>query len=207
MLHDPAADLTTLEGEKDSRALGSSRSSRSWSGPLGVLLAVLVITAPLAAGAVHSAVQIVLFPVCVATLFLALRSLANKRRAFTVTPPLALLITIVAFTAVQLVPLPRVLLQILTPEADRMFVEALGDYSFHSISIDPPATAHELAKVIAYLAFFAAASVFCRRSRRAEQMVMMVVAAGTLVTVLGAINAVVADDKVAFVLHRPAFRQ
>jgi hypothetical protein len=202
MTPEPEQPATHLEGEAK-----PDRRSRANTRLLGKIAVVLIVVTPLAAGSVHTIVQAILFPICALGLFLGLSGLSGRKRTLSLSPPLILLLAAVAFTAVQLIPLPRFIIRILSPEADGIFHLALGDYAIHPLTLDPTATARELAKLIAYIGVFVMAALFCRRSYRRAHIVTAVAFTGTLVTLLGMANALWAGDRAAFFLVRPAFYQ
>ena len=79
-----------------------------------------------------------------------------------------------AFIALQLVPLPRPLLRVISPESARLWGRAdhvavlagAGDVSMHPISVDPAATALQLFRVAAYAGAFVTAMFIARTKNR-----------------------------------------
>lgn len=72
------------------------------------------------------------------------------------TPLLALTAALITLVALQLVPLPRTLLTLLTPQTSRIYNDVFGEagWNWRTISIYPGATGEELLKLLAYAAIF-----------------------------------------------------
>lgn len=112
--------------------------------------------------------------------------IASRRAAMRITRPGRLwtagALLVVAFIALQLVPLPRPLLRAISPGSARLWggaerVAALagaGEASMHPISVDPAATAVQLFRVAAYAATFVTAMFIVRtRNRRLALAVVL----------------------------------
>jgi Tfp pilus assembly protein PilF len=123
------------------------------------------------------------------------RHLTQKKLSITV--PLVALGVAVLATAAQLVPLPARLVAWLSPAAHETF-STLPEYSWHALSLDPPGTAAELAKLLAYAAFFQCAATYATRTHRRRQIVLAVVGAGVLVALIGLVQAVAGSSRILF---------
>src|SRR5260370_14681179 len=123
---------------------------------------------PLALG---SAPTWALLPLCILSGVAALTGVVGSLRSHRsiALPPFAIALAVsAALCLFQLVPLPRLLLDWLSPRSAQLRDFALiplGLPAARSISLDPPATWRELAKSISYvLLFFAAVQVSGRSS-------------------------------------------
>jgi tetratricopeptide (TPR) repeat protein len=162
----------------------SRRSLRSTAAV--ATLAILALGLPLAGGGVA-------WPAQLAAALLASAALALTARSHRGTTPLAAaaLAAVAAVIALQLVPLPAFALRVLSPSAAELFDAVLGPIglwpSARPVSLDPPATARELAKALACLAAFTAAAHLAAR-RRGDDLLSAVAASGILVAtaVMGA---------------------
>jgi tetratricopeptide (TPR) repeat protein len=150
-----------------------------------VLLAGAVACIPVARGGVDPAVEALGAGLALAALFAAFRNSSEM--------PVAAfgLASVIGAMAFQLIPLPPGL-HLISPQAERLFRLSLGGWGAYpasrAISLDPPGTAHALAKAIACTAAFVAAWR-CSGIRRARERIVHALAmAGVLVagTVLGA---------------------
>ncbi|RMH42217.1 MAG: hypothetical protein D6689_08850 [Deltaproteobacteria bacterium] len=194
--------------EREAEAAGTSPSrkrARSRRGPISLLRAgtssilfSTLICAPLAIGGVHEGVRLALFVACAVGLFLLLAERRAAHKPFPVTVPLLALGVAVAATALHLVPLPRGLLALLSPQAAATLDATLDSWRAHAITLDPPATWHELAKLGAYLAFFAVASTYASRTYRRRRLIVAVAGVTTLVAVIGLLQAVAGTNKILF---------
>src|SRR5262249_20046321 len=104
----------------------------------------------------------------------------------------------------QLVPLPRPLLDALSPPGARLGDFALiplGLSSLRPISLDPPATWRELAKGISYLCIFIAAVLISRsRSATRRRLLSAVALSGLAVALIGYAHALL-DARALFGVH------
>lgn len=128
--------------------------------------------------------------VAIATAF---SHVTSRRSASSPGPLLAVLLTAIAFTALQLLPLPEVIAEIIArPKLDlvRDNASALGESSPTWVvsSFDPPATLVELAKLCGYLAF--AWSVTRLASQRGNRpwLATAVVGAALLVIMIASVH-------------------
>jgi tetratricopeptide (TPR) repeat protein len=171
----------------------------------GSLLTGIIFIAPLAIGTVHAWARTVVFLLVALLLGVTLveRAMSMKRPPLTV-PLLALGVAALA-TAFQLVPLPAAVLRVISPRADEIFSAILGDYGAHAITLDPAGTVAELAKLLAYAAFFLAAVVYASRTHRRRQLLMAVVGVAVVETLIGMAQALVGTHKLLFV-YEPVAR-
>ncbi|MBI4508432.1 MAG: O-antigen ligase family protein [Deltaproteobacteria bacterium] len=166
---------------------------------LGVLLLLLIFFAPLAIGTVHPITRAILFVGCAAAIALALFDRFRRGKRVAITIPLVALCVAVGATAVQLVPLPSSIVARLSPHAHEVFGVTLGeDYGWHSLSLDPSGTLAELAKLGAYAAFLAAATIYGSRSYRRHRLLLAVVAVATVAALLGLAQLVLGSSKILF---------
>jgi hypothetical protein len=97
------------------------------------------------------------------------------------------------WSALQLLPLPSPALRLLSPSAHRLFVEQLGPIGLYPaarpLSLDPPATGRELAKLAACLLVALAGSHFAASRRRKELLLGALVLAGALAAAAGLVAA------------------
>lgn len=138
--------------------------------PDGRVIAGLIVVGTLAAatllvGAVYPPTVLgLLASAFAAALLLLIDPRRGIRRANT-DPVLLLLGVLVVATALQLLPLPPALLQLVSPAAATLWEEASGGArSWRPISIDPAATGIEVAKAVLYALFYA--SLIGLRARR-----------------------------------------
>src|SRR3972149_8708096 len=140
----------------------------------GTLVLALVVVPPLAIGTVHAMPRAIVFSSCAAALGLLVveRLLLGKR--IRVTVPLVALAVAFLATLLQLAPLPPAVVAHVSPAAHETLSMTLGDYGWHALSLDPAGTGAELAKIGAYLAFFAVATHVCSKSHRRRQLLLAV---------------------------------
>ncbi len=161
-------------------------------------LLVLIVLAPLAIGGVHRPVRIFLFAASAAALLLSLTERWRDRRPLPITIPLVGLGVAFLATAAQLIPLPAGLLASIAPSTHLTLTTTLGDYGFHAISLDPAGTAGELAKLGAYLAFYAAAVTFASRTTHRRRIVLAVAGVALAVALIGFLQAAVHSRDILF---------
>jgi tetratricopeptide (TPR) repeat protein len=156
-----------------------SRSSPS-TAPSAVI-ALLILALPQLRGGVDLWVELLAVVLALVALFLATARSGELPRV-----ALALL-AVVAVMAVQLVPLPAALHR-LSPGARSVFqtsLEPLGLYpASRPLSLDPAATARELAKALALVAVFCTAWSFSDGRRRRERLLLALAASGVAVAVV-----------------------
>ncbi|QSQ28361.1 O-antigen ligase family protein [Pyxidicoccus parkwayensis] len=151
-------------------------------------LAVLVVLGPVAMG---GAARWVLWPlVALSGVAAVLAAVAARRQGQSLRfPLLAVPLAVGAvLCAVQLVPLPAGLLNVLSPESAALREFALvpmGLDGARPVSMDPPATWRELAKHVAYLLAFLATVQVCRARRSRERLLSVLAFTGAALVVVG----------------------
>jgi len=163
------------------------------------MLLLLAVGPAVALGGVHRGVQLAGAALSVICLALVWAHRQNSRRGLHLPWFGAVLLGLVAFTLLQLIPLPLGLLELIAPatvEVLRVSLSKAGGVpSAHPISLDPGFTLVEAAKLASYaLAFLAAHNFYYRRQRRKRLMLTLVIT-GILFTLAGLIGAVVAPGK------------
>ncbi len=146
-----------------------------------------MLAAPLLLGGAHAAVNLAL-ALALAGLLLVTLLWRDPGRAVPLTLPVGVVALAWAATLAQLVPLPLALVSLVSPAAYDVVTLADG-VSLAPLSLDPPATAHELVKMSGYLAAaLLAARLFIERKRRRE-IAGVIAAGGVVVTILGFVHA------------------
>ncbi len=164
------------------------------------LLWAALFVAPLALGSFFPGAVLALCALSAASLFW----LAGRRRGEgegSVPVPLALvgLGAVALFIGLQLVPLPRLLLRLASPGAAESYGVALhglpGAPALHPVTLDPPATALELAKALALALAFAAAATIARSHRGRRRAVLALASGGLLLALIGYGHDLVSADR------------
>ncbi|MFH1809127.1 MAG: O-antigen ligase family protein [Pseudomonadota bacterium] len=170
----------------------SERPRGAWLNPLadGALFAACV-CAPLAVGGVYLwSQELLLMLVGVA---LVASMLNQRRRGHRISVPLlaALPASFVVLCALQLLPLPPAMLRVLSPTGYEMLdttLTPLGALGWHSVSLDPPATALELGKALLYLLLVVAACVRGREPHGGRMLLAAVAWSGVATLMLAAVH-------------------
>ncbi len=166
------------------RARHSRDSSlRSWRTALGLVIVAL----PLALGGAHVAVNAALAVVLCGTLAALVWRRGNLLQV-PITLPLIMLGLALAWTLVQLVPLPLGVIAVVSPKAHELLTLG-GAGAWSALSLDVPATAHEALKLVAYLAAAVLAAASCGRYGRERELFDWIGGAGALVALLGLLHA------------------
>ncbi len=165
----------------------------------GTILIGTIVFAPLAVGTVHPWARTTVFSMVAVLLVVTLIERIVSGKRIPITAPLLALLVGVTATALQLVPLPARVLSVLSPAAHETLSTTLGDYGTHAISLDPPGTLAELAKLSAYAAFFFSAVIYASRSFRRRHILMAVSGVAVLVAVIGFLQALTGTNKLLFV--------
>jgi O-antigen ligase/tetratricopeptide (TPR) repeat protein len=132
----------------------------------------------------------------------------TSQRRLAGRPPLLLLLGVaVALTAVQLIPFPAALLELLNPTAYELRVDgavmAGGDApAFMALSLDPAGTLFELVKLAAYTALAYVALRLAATERGRTRLVMLVAGVIGAAAAIGMINMLV-EANTLFGLYRP----
>ncbi|KAB2911478.1 MAG: hypothetical protein F9K40_00740 [Kofleriaceae bacterium] len=170
---------------------------------LGLVASVLVVAPFALGGAPRWAICLtgVLSAGCAA-------SFVTSRREMTRLSPLLALISLAAtLTLVQVLPMPAALVELLSPGKYELVVEnarSLGHSppGWIAISLDPPATILELAKLCGYLAFAYAALRLAASTPRRVWLMSVVAAVGTAMAATAVIHVLLGAESV-FGLYRP----
>ncbi|AKQ69004.1 Malonyl CoA-acyl carrier protein transacylase [Myxococcus hansupus] len=166
----------------------ASRSTSRFTLFAEASLAALVVVCPVALGGAASWLLWPLVTLSGAAAVLAAIGARRQGQSLRV-PLLAVPLAVGAgLCAVQLVPLPASVLQVLSPEAAalREFVLVpLGLERARPISLDPSATWRELAKHLAYLLAFLATVQVCRARGSRERLLAAVALTGAGLSVVG----------------------
>ncbi|WP_163990500.1 O-antigen ligase family protein [Pyxidicoccus caerfyrddinensis] len=151
-------------------------------------LASLVVLGPVALG---GAARWVLWPlVALSGAAAVLAAVGARRQGQSLRFPL-LAVPLAAgavLCAVQLLPLPAAVLDVLSPEAAALRDFALAPMGLDGarpVSLDPPATWRELAKHVAYLLCFLAAVQVCRARPSRERLLAVLAFTGAALVVVG----------------------
>ncbi|MBN2361274.1 MAG: O-antigen ligase family protein [Deltaproteobacteria bacterium] len=169
------------------------RHRRSLGPAADATLVGAVVMAPLALGAVHLETQLALLVLAAAGSLLV--ALHGRQRGGTIhLPALALFpLCLLASSVWQLVPLPRELLELLSPHAHDILstsLDPLEGYRWHPLSLDPPATAVELGKLVTYLLLFVAAYQRGRESHGGRRLLRWVALGGVAVLLVTALQTI-----------------
>ncbi len=166
-------------------------------------IAALVVGCPLAGGSVDWPAQLV------ASVLSSLAVIFAARRGSTRLPMLVVgLLAVTAVTVLQLVPLPPFVLRLLSPKTAATLDSALRPLGLYpaaaALSLDPPATALEVAKALTCTTA-AAATAIVAESRRAKKLLLAALPiSGLAVVSLGFLHAMATgtdafESKFAFV--------
>ncbi len=151
-----------------------------------VLLAAILLAAPLMLGSVHRWALGVLL-VLGASLGLGLCTLPALRAR--PVPWFGTVLCLCAlFVGFQAIPLPSAWVQLLSPNAAATYRESLAPAvlrRFHPLSLDGPATAVELSKAVVCAVVFAAAVALGRREKGRRRLCMALAGTGLLVALIG----------------------
>ncbi len=177
---------------------GGSQSRRHaqrlwWSAEAGVGL--LLLFCPLAISTVHPWAIATAAALSLATLCLTAWATVAGRERFSLPAPGAAFAAATAVIAFQLLPLPPSLLGLLDSHTRELFdfvLAPMGRYpAWRPLSLDPPATARELAKALTALSTFLAAAQVGRSRRARARMLGLLGISATLVAVIGFGHALV----------------
>src|SRR5229473_458495 len=158
-------------------------------------IAALVVGCPLAGGSVDWPAQLV------ASVLSSLAVIFAARRGSTRLPMLVVgLLAVTAVTVLQLVPLPPFVLRLLSPKTAATLDSALRPLGLYpaaaALSLDPPATALEVAKALTCTTA-AAATAIVAESRRAKKLLLAALPiSGLAVVSLGFLHAMAAGRRV-----------
>ena len=162
-------------------------------------LSILMLGTPLALGGVHKpTIMVACFIACLSLLSLYCYRRSTKRKLRVPWFGL-LLMALTAYTAFQMVPIPRKLLKLMAPATLQVLQTSLagipGATGWHSISLDPASTFWEVLKLGTCTVAFIVAHNFLYRHSRRNRILYLMVGGGVLLTILGFVGAVVAPHK------------
>lgn len=145
------------------------------------LLALALIAPALALGAVHPPVLAAVLAVA-AGLFFLIAFDGRYRSTVQVDLAGALLLGLAVFTALQMIPLPAGLVELISPSAHEIRAGAMRPLGVDApgwmpLTLDVPITAMELGKLLVYAAVYFAAAAWTRRNG-SDLILGLVVAAG-----------------------------
>lgn len=163
------------------------------------LIVALLVFAPLAIGTVHPWSRAIVFIGSAAALGLMVAERHLSGKPFRLTFPALPLSLAVVLCAIQLVPLPASVIAAVSPRAHELLQTTLGDYRFHSLTLDVAATLHELGKLTAYLVFFLAASTWASRSSGQKKLVLAIALTAITVAAIGLLQTALGSPKILFV--------
>ncbi|HEY7923139.1 MAG TPA: hypothetical protein VII62_08155, partial [Vicinamibacteria bacterium] len=173
---------------------------------VGVLVLLLLATAPPLAGAVHEPVFI---PLLVGSSLAGLVALWHERNApRRRLPGIALALGLMALALVQLVPLPPSVLRVVSP----------GTYAFHDqtllvrpltawkpISVSPPDTLRGLAFLAAFALLAVAVELELAEGRWRRRLLRTVVYTGLVLTIVALLQAVSPEPRRLYGVWQPTW--
>ena len=152
-----------------------------------------LVATPLALGGAHAPVNAIL-ALCLVGLLVLIAWHAPEEHTISMSLPIIIVFGALAATLLQLVPLPLWVIGLLSSGAhDALSLDHARSWA--PLSMDPPATAHEVLKLCAYAAgALAAAGLFVKRVQRRELMTW-IAGAGGVVSVLGFVHGIARLDR------------
>ena len=178
-----------------------SSLARSWVGNFAwLLLCAAALGAPLAIGGTPVPVQLGVSALALAACLAQLYYLHKLGRPLEWAPLLGPAALALGFTAFQLVPLPRPLVELLSPHA----VALRGDLStgWLPLSLDVPATLIELAKGFGYVGLFLCSVQAARPPRRRNWMLALLALTGAAIAVYSLLQHVLQAETI-YGFYRP----
>jgi len=166
----------------------------------------LLVAAPLAMGSVHKPAFIPLQIIAAGAGLLSWWRPASRDGVSATAPPGApLLLAFLLVILIQLVPLPPLLLRLVSPGTyafhERLSLLALT--AWHPISVDPADTSRGLAFALTFALLYSAAARESARRHWGRQVVSAVVATGFIMTVVALVQAASATPGKIYGLWRP----
>ncbi len=144
---------------------------------------------PLAIACVHFGSMAAACALSLAAVAAAALAALRSKEPFELPAPALAFAAMAGLVALQLAPLPPALLSVLAPRDAELYAFALGPLgawpSWRPLSLDPPATARELAKAVTYLALFLAAAQVARSRRARSRLTAALGLAGLAVALIG----------------------
>ena len=167
---------------------GQQRFDASIAAEVALLLPVAF--APLALGTVHDVPLWIACGLAVAAFAVAAWACFRSGEPFELPLPVLAFAGVALVIALQLLPLPPILIGLLSPRAKEIFSFVLGDAGsgWRPISLNPPATARELAKALAGTLVVAAACQVARSRRARGRLTLAVGLLALLVALIGFVH-------------------
>lgn len=116
--------------------------------------------------------------------------------------PLAIISLFIAFSIIQITPMPMWLLQYVSPEAAYLYGSAINDYNtaisnnvqLFPISIDPAQSAISLYKTLSYASLFVCTLLLCNSAERIRTTMLAIVIIGVFQATYGALEILLRLD-------------
>lgn len=169
---------------------------------LFIFLGIILLWSPIPLGS-NRVWSAALLELLIATLFclwlLTLNSHNPLAKALTDNKKIIILFFLIPlWSALQLIPLPPDLLNIVSPQVSRYYEES---QAWHSISLDTGATLYKLQKSIAYALFFVLSLALINTPKRLENVANLVVVSGVLQAVYGVLTVLGGEAFDIFHIH------
>jgi Tfp pilus assembly protein PilF len=184
-----------VEGERQGEGHRSRRCAQGlWRLAEGAV-ALALFFCPLAIACVHLGSIAVACALGLAAWALAALAALRSGEPFELPGPAIAFAAAAGLVALQLAPLPPALLSFLAPRSAELYAFSLGPLgawpAWRPLSLDPPATARELAKALTYLGLFLAAAQVSRSRRARSRLVATLGLSGLAVALVGFGHALV----------------
>lgn len=185
-----------------------TRSARRSGQMLTVLAAGVAVLAPLGIGGALPWMQVALSALCLGLLVAtALRHGREATQGLRLAPLAGALLLGAVITAVQLVPLPRALVSLVSPGTVEARDDALGEAAaWLPLTLDAPATALELVKALAVAGLFVSVAALAHRQRRARALLGVLAVVGAVIAVVGGLQRALGAESILGV-YRPDWSQ
>lgn len=181
-----------------------TRTARRSGELLTVMAAGVAALAPLGIGGVLPWMQVGLSALCLGLLVATgLRHGRETTHGLRLGPLSGVLLLGAAITALQLMPLPRALVSLVSPGTVEARDDALGaPPAWLPLTLDVPATALELVKALAVAGLFVAVAALAHRQRRARVLLGTLAVVGALIAVAGGLERALGAESILGV-YRP----
>ncbi len=165
-------------------------------------LYALCFAAPLAIGSVHTETQLALCTTAL-LLFLVAGLAVLSRRGLRVVPLAWVMLAALGWTALQMLPLPSILVGLVSPAARAVRDELAPGRMWMPLTLDRAATSLELVKQVAYACVFLVGTEVLRRNGASKRTAMVLGGFGALMAALIAAHRWLGADKIYgfYVLH------
>ena len=186
-----SAHTSGIPGGADSAPAGPSSAARRIDGLIEILLVALLIFLPAALGTVEPWSELIACVTAAAmAVLLAIRALLSPP-ARRMTPAAAAIVMFIALALFQLIPLPREVLTVLSPQTVADKTDLLDDLpdarealSSMTLSFYPLATRRDLRIVLLAVTCFAAARIVFRDPQRIRRLLGVIALVGAAVGML-----------------------